>query len=157
MQKTLKLFLAMIVFGCVQKVNAASGDRFGYSRLEVPRSSYTDSGNTVNVLISSAPNYWSSNLSRGGNIILRSMTVSGVNPSTITFYDTITFANNVSTMVKVYYSPVVTANGNMGAANLNFNILFSSGLMISKTDIGGVSASIQWDYTTPPSNGGVGQ
>ena len=146
------LFLSVLFFA----VNAWAGDRWGNPRGEITRSSYTESNNDVNVLVSSASKYWQDTLSLGGDIIVRSVILSGVNPSTITFYDTISFTNATTTESKVFFPGIA----NNVPVEVPVNLHISSGFMYSKTEgtpSRGVQAIFKWDYLIPPNGGGIGR
>ena len=137
MSKKLVLFLGLIF--SVPNLWSATGDRFGNTRLEVPRSSYTDT-TVFNTVIASAP-------IEGGSVFVRNIIFSGVVASTITFCDATTFSNVISTVGKFTYNPSL---GN-AYAEFNFNQYFSSAAMISKD--GAAMTIIKWDYTFPPKYG----
>lgn len=152
----MKRLLIIPILFLAFKLDAAVADKFGTNGDAVSRSSFTDSNSSNHVLIASAPNVMQNEL--GGNIILRSLIISGVNPSTVTFYDSVTFAVNVPTVTKIVYNPNPLTAGL--PVTIPINVAISSGLMcdIVEAQVAGSNfKQIKWDYTTPPRNGGVGR
>lgn len=127
----LLLFLAAPVF--------AADDRFGSERMEVSRTSWTNTADT-NVLIASAPVLYSG---YGGELVLKRVTCSGAAGEDIFFYDTVSNIIDISTRTRHVHT-----NGGTAFTTADYGVLFSSGLMYRKT--GGNPCTIHWDYTTPP-------
>ena len=157
----MKQLLVLPILFFAFRLDAATSDRFGNSRREVFRSSFTDSNNDLKVMISSVSKYWSDTGNRGSDTIyLRRAIISGVNPSTVTFYDVFHFNNPFSTAAKIMYNPELTGGTMMGSQVIDFDVPFSSGLSYSKveaTNSGTVFLQILWDYSVPPIAGGVGK
>lgn len=135
----------LIAFGLLLacKVVHAGQDRFGSTRQEVPRSSFTASEDP-GVVIASHPTGGSL-----GPFILRTVYCSGVVASTITFYDTQKFTANPSTRDVFAYNPVTPlAILGTSPSQVDFSSYYSSG--ISYIKIGLAPCGIRWDYLVDP-------
>ena len=142
-----KIFCASLVCLVSSFVYGATSDRFGNLRLEVPRSSYTETTDRDVLIATVTPQ-------NTGAIYLRSVTFSGVTPSTISFYDTVTFQSDTSTRAKIVY-PGVVGTSAVSPGTYWINQYYSSGTMYNKQ--GTAPCIINWDYSTPPRYGGVGK
>lgn len=132
------LFLAGPVF--------AGQDRFGNSRYEIPRTSFTLSSDRNVIIASAGVTQWESGY---GAIMIRSIDCSGVNPSTITVFNSIVFDGASSTAAIYQYNP---SNGKTDG--FYGSVFISSALSYDK--LGTAPCMIGWDYTTIPKFGGVG-
>lgn len=147
-----KLIAAVVLlFGAVN-LHAATNDRFGNDRDEIPLSSFTATTD-FNVLLASAPSRYSTAISTlGGSVFLRSVDCYGVIPTTISFYNTITFVVATTTRTKVVHIGAVAPTlGVDSETHLKTSIWFSSGLMYSKTGL--APCTIGFDYTQRPPHG----
>jgi len=95
-----KLFAIALLFLTANA--SADDDRFGSERYEVNRVSFSESTPNRDVLISSAPVQWSSATyqSPQGELYLKGLDCYGIETTTVTFYDTITFNADVTTRTK---------------------------------------------------------
>ena len=123
-----------------------------YSRLGVPRSSFTSTADS-NVLIASAgATQWESGY---GGIVLRYVACSGVANSTITVFNSMVFDGNSSTVTKFAYVPRLdpSLNAYETSAEHYTPIRVSSALSYYKQGL--APCVIGWDYTIIPKYGGV--
>lgn len=128
-ESTMKLLFALFFFGTafiVQSVHA----EYVRNRDTVGKSSYTESQD-LNVQLSSAPSF------------VRSITFSGMLPSTVTIYNAQLFASHVSTRAKVYFP------GGLQPITVNVDTVNSSGTVYTKA--GGAFVSFNWDWIVMPS------
>ena len=125
-------------------VSAATNDRFGNNKNEIPRSSFTSSADR-NVLIASAP----VTFGQSGAIVLRYVYCTGVVSSTITIFNSMVFDGASSTKTSVIYAPT-----GFSSQPLWGSVYISSALSYDK--VGTAPCTIGWDYTTLPLFGGVG-
>lgn len=140
--------LILLIVGTAQ----AASDRFGNERDEIPRSSYTAS-NEKGVTIASAPvAFVSGSTVASGGLVLRYVSCSGVNASTLTFVDAMVYNLNPSTRVVFAYQPV-SPSAILGTppAQVNYNAFFSSAITYQKE--GFAPCVSGWDYTTRPRHG----
>lgn len=130
------LLAGLILFSW--SLSHAGQDRFGSMRGEIPRSSFTYSADPGVVVASNPTN-------SGGFFVVRYAYCSGVNASTITFYDTQTFTVNATTKDVLSHQPTSPTSFN-GATetSIHFNTLYSSGIAYIKT--GAAPCGIKWDY-----------
>ena len=123
-----------------------------YSRLGVPRSSFTDTAD-VNVLIASA------GVTQGeagyGGIILRYVACSGVVSSTITVFNSMVFDGNSSTVTKFVYVPRLDSSLNAYATSAEHYTPARISSALSYDKQGLAPCVIGWDYTVIPRYGGV--
>lgn len=130
--------LAIVSVGLFTSIANAGQDRYGSMRPEIPRSSFTNSSDPGVVIASNPTN-------SGGFFVVRYAYCSGVNASTITFYDTQTFTVNASTKDVLVHQPASpTALLGSPASDIHFNTLYSSGIAYIKT--GSAPCGIKWDY-----------
>ncbi len=144
MKKNNKFFAMGLTLLLSASVHAAS-DRFGNERMEVPRSSYTDSED-LNLVISSIP-------SNGvGSLVLRSVIFSGVDPTTITFYNANLFKASISTAMMLEYTPNFGASSGSGGipVKVDLDMYISSAIMYRKIG-GSAPVLIKYDWLANPS------
>lgn len=138
-----KLFAAAIFLGLACLAHAGSQDRVGNDRLEVTRSSYTETTDLDVVIASRVTISYAGGSIEAGDMYVRSVVFSGAAPSTITFYDANLFTNATTTRAKVYWP-----GNQVTPVTVDVSLYFSSAVMYSKQ--GTAPANINWDYFTPP-------
>lgn len=146
------LFALSFVLAAAGLVHAAAEDRFGNQRNEVPRSSYTESADN-NVMIASAPTMaqvFVASAPTSGALYLRRAIFSGVNATTVTFYDTQNFTVNTTTRTKLVYVPTNSAGGVTGITSIDMDMYFSSGIVYNKEQGGIAPFTMLFDFTTTP-------
>ena len=123
----------------------AGQDRFGSMRPETPRSSWTASLDP-GVIIATNPT------GGGQGFFLRSIYCSGVNPSTVTFFNAQNFGVALSTRDQVSYVP--PASGVSAPFQIRFDAFYSSGIAYIKNQVAAVPVPcvIDWDYVADPGN-----
>lgn len=104
--------------------------RFNELRDQVGKSSFTESVDT-NVRISSASSF------------VRYISFSGVEPTTITIYNTQLFTVNTTTKTKVYWPGGLT-----NPITIQLGVMNSSGTMYNKQGLG--QATFNWDWYALP-------
>ena len=108
--------LVLAVFLASAKAYCGS-DRFGNVRGEIPRTSFTETTDKYQRLVT---------VSTGtGWAFLKSVTCSGVASSTVSFYDTVNFLVTTTTRTKIVHLGTGLTDWSRGVA-------FSSGIMYSK-------------------------
>ena len=132
----------------------AAFDRYGNSRGEVNRSSYTEVIQTNVVIASSTerngldPSTMTFTVSPV--IFLRSIIFSGVNAATATFYDAGALDPTTSTKTKVSYIPTMNGAGVTGVTSIPFDISFSSSMLLNLQCAAPCPTTITYDYSTIP-------
>lgn len=121
-----KLITLALLFWCVG-ISEAS---FKENRDTIGKSSYT-AVEAFNARISSAPSF------------VRWITFSGVNPTTVSIYDTQIFTVNTTTKSKVYWP-----GGQIAPVTVDVDCRNSSGTMITKEGLG--DANFNWDWEQKP-------
>lgn len=154
----MKKFLLVFAFSfCILRLFAGD-DRFGNHRAEIMRSSFSAGAfATQGVVLASATevdslNISSSTIVRAGQLYIRRVVFSGVNASTLTFYDFGTLsAPNISTKSIISYVPSIGLGGVTGAGAIDVDLYFSSAILVVKDCAGPPCFStVNWDYLTPP-------
>lgn len=145
--RAIKLFAAILF---VASLANAVQDRFGSERYEVPRTSFTDTQD-FNVRIASITepriDFASMTPTSGGSLVVRSIVISGIVPSTITFYDDTQFNSASSTRARVHYygSPI------SAPVEIDLDLFMSSGIIYNK--VGTAPMLIKWDWLSPRKRG----
>ena len=140
----------------------AGDDRFGNHRAEICRASYTEVTET-DVQIASATEiffffFFSLTTASMGQMYIRRVVFSGLNPSTVTFYDSGVMTVNTSTKAKIGYIPNNANGGLTGATAIDVDLYFSSAILMNyQCQTPPCPMIVNWDYLTPPRFGGVGK
>lgn len=121
--------------------------RFGGTLDEIPRATYSTAESLGGVAIASVTSgHFTANFSsnpRSGTLYLRSITFSGVIPTTITLFDCQNFTVQPATRTQLYWP-----GGNIPAQDVNVSIHFSSAIMPLKAGAG--VTTYHWDYLIAP-------
>lgn len=118
----------------------AGSDRFGAERRETARSSFTTSSDAY-VIISSVP---SDNV---GSLVLRSISFSGLQATTVTVYDT-NLKPNIGPMTTAYMVQYVPLTGDGKPTQVDVDLFISSALMYNK--VGTAPTLLKWDWMSLP-------
>ena len=120
-----------IALGIVLLAGQFCHAEFNLNRDTVGKSSFTESTPNLNVSLSTAASF------------VRSITFSGVEPTTISIYNCQLFTASVSTRTKVYWPGISAA-----PVTVYVDVINSSGTMYTKQ--GGAQATFNWDWYTRP-------
>lgn len=137
-----KLLLSLVILTGTSWAYGAS-DRFGSPRQEVTRTSFTASAD-IGVVIASNPT------GGGAPMVLRSISCSGVNATTVTVSDSMIYNTNTSTKAVFSYVPT-NPGAHLGSypSQVFYSIFMSSAIKYTK-DGGSAPCNISWDFLTEP-------